>query len=268
MPLQALRWSFFVGVNRCTMRFMHGDSLTWVLFWFGILAEILINLATGLLLSIVFVTLQIQRDLLDKLDEIWILSNHAFNEIWTLRSTEQRADRRIALPAKRLSDLWERSRRTLKFALTDAQWNRLLNGITSILELQELYANKKYEPYWQQHEMNIADEKGMITPTMVDYGHWANDRKLKDEVEAYYAVKERESLAFKQINALLFFDADEMEKHGDPNKALPLPAELERAWNFAYLFPRAWKWFLSEFFGGFWREYKRSHEQKSDSRRE
>jgi hypothetical protein len=250
------------------MRFMHGDSLTWVLFWLGICAEILINLATGLLLSIVFVTLQLQRDLLGKLDDIWILSNHAFNEIWRLRSSEQRSDRRIALPATRLSDEWERSRRTLKFALTDVQWNRLLNGITSILELQSLYANKQYERYWQQHEMNLIDATGNTSTTMVDFGEWAEHQKLHDELAAYNAVKEREAVAFKQINALLFFDADEMEKHGDPNKALPLPAELERAWNFAYLFPRAWKWFLSEFFGGFWREYKRSHEQKSDGRRE
>jgi hypothetical protein len=247
---------------------MHGDSLTWVLFWIGILAEILINLATGLLLSIVFVTLQLQRDLLGKLDELWILSNHAFNEIWTARFTPHQPDGRNIPHAARLSEEWERSRRTLKFALTDAQWNRLLNGITSILELQELYTNKEHEPYWRQHEITIVDADGNRSNIAVDFGSWAKHQKLPNQQAAYAMIKERESVAFKQINALLFFDSDEMEKHGDPNKALPLPAELERAWNFAYLFPRAWKWFLSEFFGGFWREYKRAREERARDRRE
>jgi len=248
------------------MPFMRGDTLTWVLFWIGILAEILINLATGLLLSIVFVTLQLQRDLLGKLDDIWILSNHAFNEIWTLRSIEGISGDKKAPAAVRLSDEWERSRRTLKFALTDVQWNRLLNGITSILELQDLYTQKQYDRYWQQHEIKLTDESGNISSAMVDFGSWAEHAKLDDELRKFNTIKERESMAFKQINALLFFDADAMEKHGDPNQALPLPGELERAWNFAYLFPRAWKWFLSEFFGGFWHEYKRSHEEKTGGR--
>jgi hypothetical protein len=241
---------------------MRGDSLTWVLFWVGILAEILINLATGLLLSIVFVTLQMQRDLLEKLDDIWILSNHAFNEIWTLRSIDHASAGKNAPRTTRLSEEWERSRRMLKFALTDVQWSRMLNGITSILELRDIYTNQQYDRYWQQHEIKSTDAAGNTSSTTVDFGAWAEHQNHMDELLTYNAIKDRESMAFKQINALLFFDSDEMEKHGDPDKALALPAELERAWNFAYLFPRAWKWFLSEFFGGFWREFKRSHEDK------
>jgi hypothetical protein len=240
---------------------MQGDTLEWLIFVLGIVASILINLGTGLLLALAFVTLQLRRDLQAKLDDIWLLAKGAFNDITSSRlAGELRGDGGRASYA-RLWDVWTLSKRTLHFALTNDQWNKFVNAMRALGQLSDLYTDPKFDRYWRQCEIKAPDGAGGEITTMADFGEWAAHYNLAEELNGYRAFDEKQKAISRAIAYLLFYNPDKFEVTGDLEKSPPLPTELEQLWNFHYLFPRACKWFLSELFGTLVHEYRQSNRE-------
>jgi hypothetical protein len=238
---------------------MHSEDISWVLFWIGIGASIIINLSTGVLISIVFITLQIRRDLQAKLDEIWLLAHRAFNDITVSRAHgELRGDGGRASYG-RLADLWTLSQRTLRFALTEAQYDNFFNATHALSQLSDLHTGMEYDRYWKQHEIKSIDPAGNEFIQMVDFGQWAQNAGLAEELSAYQEFLGRQAAISREIAYLLFYNPAKFEADADLDAAPALPAELEQVWNFTYLFPRAWKYFASELFGSISQAYRKNN---------
>jgi hypothetical protein len=230
------------------MPLMHGDHLTWWLFWLGVLFSVIVNLGTGMLLAVTFFTLQLRRDLQERLDEISMVAHQMFDAITMSRIAGDLKSDAGATEYVKLIHAWQVARRTLHFALSKSQWEKLVTGIDALRRLRDMYVGPATEEYWKRYEIHTTNDKGVQVTLPTDFEGWAIHYKLTEELEKYREFAVRREEAEREIDYLLFYDPDKIESEGDPNRAQSLPTELEQAWDFPYLFPLAWKWFLSEVF--------------------
>jgi hypothetical protein len=227
---------------------MHGDHLNWLLFWLGILFSIVINLIIGILLAVTFFTLQIRRDLQARLDEISMLAHQMFDAITMSRIAGELQSDAGGAEYVKLIHAWQVARRTLHFALSKSQWEKLVTGIDALRRLREMYVGTDTEKYWKRYEIHTNNEKGQPVTIPTDFEGWAMHYKMTQELEEYRDFAERRESVEREIDYLLFYDPEKIESENDPDNAKSLPKELEQTWDFPYLFPIAWKWFLSEVF--------------------
>ena len=228
---------------------MRGDHLTWMLFWIGAVVSIAVNLGTGVLLAVTVFTLQLRRDLQEQLDEISTLAHQTFDEILASRfgggSLHTDAGRSVYL---KLWQTWRTSRRTLHFALSKIQWEKLVTAIDALRQLRDLYVDPAHDSYWKRYEITVKDESGQETNISADFEEWATHHKFEQKLADYREFTARKDLITREIDYLLFYNPEGFEEHGDPTQSPSLPTELEAAWDFMYLFPLSWKWFATEVF--------------------
>jgi hypothetical protein len=246
---------------------MTGDSLTRFLFWLGLGFEVIISLATGLLVSIVFVTLQLRRDLQTQLDEIWLLARRTAEAVYSAQTTAN-SDEAVNQHWGDLENEWLRARRTLKFALTGEKWEQLHTAIYAIQQLHQLNVNPEHERFLKLHPLKITDETGTHErPDAIDYGTWAEENNLPEERHAYLTFLVQRYEIDKKIQYLLYFNPDLLEQEGAAADAKSLPTELEQSWHFTYLFPRALKWFFSELFSSVRKSFRDQCRESENQRR-
>jgi hypothetical protein len=246
---------------------MTGDSLARFLFWLGLGFEVLISLGAGLLLSIVFLTLQLRRDLQTQLDEIWLLARRTAEAVYSAHVTAS-GDDAVNSHWIALENEWLRARRTLKHALTDEKWDQLRSALYSINDLYLLNTNPENQRFLKLHPLKITDSTGTHErPDAVDYGTWAENNNLPEEATAYQAFLVQRYQIDKKIQYLLYFNPDLLEQGGSATEAQSLPTELEQSWHFTYLFPRAWKWFFSELFSSVRKSFRDQCRESDRQRR-
>ena len=241
-------------------------------FWLGICIGVFVNLATGVLISLIFETLQRRRDLQRQLGEIWLLATRASEAV---NHSGLRKDGGAEAYAHwlELQDEWLRARYSLNFALSSEKRQQLEDAIAAIYELQILNSDKRNRKYLklypivvtqsansvEQAEGQTADAAGdgaigdngdaaIEEPEFVDFGTWAahngkpEERAAFDEFQAY-----RQRLDDK-IEPLLHFNPFVIARSGEVENAQSLPDELAQTWHFGFLFSRVWNWFFSEIY--------------------
>jgi hypothetical protein len=227
---------------------MRGDHLTWVLFWLGVVVSIVVNLGTGMLLAVTFFTLQLRRDLQATLDQISRLAHQTFDAITMSRIGGELKTDAGKKEYEQLSNAWVSARRTLHFALSKTQYTKLVTAIDTLRQLREMYVGQATDKYWRRYEIHRKNERGEEITQPTDYQGWAIHYRKVEELAEFLEFAQRRDDAERQIDYLLFYDPEKFETTNDPDEALPLPTELERTWDFQYLFPLAWKWFAAEIF--------------------
>ena len=227
---------------------MRGDHLTWVLFWLGVVVSIVVNLGTGMLLAVTFFTLQLRRDLQATLDHISRLAHQTFDAITMSRIAGELQTDAGRMEYEKLSQAWVGARRTLHFALSKAQYEKLVTAIDALRRLREMYVGHATDKYWRRYEIHKKDTTGAEITQPTDFQGWAIHYRKAEELAEFLEFAQIRDAVEMQIDYLLFYDPEKFETTNDPDEALSLPTELERTWDFQYLFPLAWKWFAAEIF--------------------
>jgi hypothetical protein len=219
--------------------------------WLGVGIGILSNLATGLLLSIVFETLQRRRDLQRQLGELWLLATRASEAV---NHSGLRKDGGAEAYAywRALQDEWLRARHSLNFALTQEKRRQLEESISAIYELHILNSDKRNRKFLKLHPITVAEPSDPSeTPEFVDYGTWALQSGQSEEKAAYDEFQAHRERLNQKIEYLLHFDPFAGPHRGPTSDMQSLPDELAQTWHFGFLFSRVWKWFFSELFYSF-----------------
>jgi hypothetical protein len=242
------------------------------IFWLGVFIGIISNLVTGLLLAIVFETLQRRRDLQRQLGELWLRATRASEAVNNSRLRKDGGAEAYALWLS-LQDEWLRARHSLNFALTEEKRKQVEETISAIYVLHILNsdkANRKFLKLYpvvrkQTPEVDPAATLGTTpaepvdTTDYVNFGTWAlHNGQPEAKIEYDEFQKQRERLGMLIDNMLNFnpFARPGMDTDRDSQS---LPDELAQAWHFGYLFSRVWKWFFSELYYSFARLFRKKH---------
>jgi hypothetical protein len=233
-------------------------------FWLGVGIGILCNLATGLLLSIVFETLQRRRDLQRQLGELWLLATRASEAV---NHSGLRKDGGAEAYAHwlALQDEWLRARHSLNFALTEEQRTQLEDSISAIYELHILNSDKRNRRFLKLHPITMMNESMPTqsaagtptdTPDFANYGTWALHNAMPEEKIAYDEFQAHREKLNQKIEVLLHFNPFAGERRGFEADVQSLPDELAQKWDFGFLFSRVWKWFFLELSRSFSRVFR------------
>jgi hypothetical protein len=214
--------------------------------WFGIAIGIFVNLTTGLLLSIVFETLQRRRDLQTQLGELWLLATRASEAVSHsgLRKDEGAEAYTCWLA---LQDEWLRARHSLNFALSSDKRKQLEESISAIYELHILNSDTRNQKFIKTYSA-AASASLPEAPEPIDYGTWAMQNGQPDEKAAYDEFQAQREELNKKIEYLLHFDPFASPSRRSGSDTQSLPDELAQTWHFGFLFSRVWRWFFSELF--------------------
>ena len=219
-------------------------------FFLGVFIGVISNLATGILLAIIFETLQRRRDLQRELGELWLRATRASEAVNNSRLRKDGGAEAYALWLS-LQDEWLRARHSLNFALTEDKRKQVEETISAIYVLHILNsdkANRKFLKLYpvvrkQTPELDPDAKPGATPPEpvettdYVDFGTWAlQNGQPEAKVEYDEFQKHRARLTLLIDNMLNF---DPFARPGTDNAdSQSLPDELAQAWHFGYLFSR------------------------------
>jgi len=228
-------------------------------FWISIFIGIASNLTTGVLLAIVFETLQRRRDLQRQLGELWLRATRASEAVNNSALRKDRGAEAYALWLS-LQDEWLRARHSLNFALTDGQRKRVEETISAIYALHILNCDKSNRKFMKlyplvRRQTPEADSTGgaepaepMETTNYVDFGTWAIENGQPEAKAQYEEFQKQRARLSLLIDNMLHFNPFAGPGVDADDDAQSLPDELARTWHFGYLFSRVWKWFFSELY--------------------
>jgi hypothetical protein len=240
------------------------------MFWISVLIGILSNLATGVLLAIVFETMQRRRDLQRQLGELWLRATRASEAVNNSRLRKDGGAEAYALWLA-LQDEWLRARHSLNFALTEDKRRQVEETISAIYALHILNcekANRKFLKLYpvvrkQDAQVDAVDDSGAapVEPEentdYVNFGEWAMENgqpEAKAEFDEFQ--KQRAKLSGMIDNMLNFNPFDRPHADAD-DSSQSLPDELAQSWHFGYLFSRVWKWFFYEIYYSLKRAFRK-----------
>jgi hypothetical protein len=239
------------------------------IFCLSIFIGIISNLFTGVLLAIVFETLQRCRDLQRQLGELWLRATRASEAVNNSRLRKDGGAEAYALWLS-LQDEWLRARHSLNFALTEEKRNQVEETISAIYALHILNcdkANRKFLKLYKvvrvqtpqvdpQAEPGDAPAEPIEITDYLDFGTWAiQNGQPEAKVEYDEFQKQREKLNRSIENMLSYNPFARRDRDIDDNSQ-SLPDELAQSWHFGYLFSRVWKWFFSELYYSFVRVFR------------
>jgi hypothetical protein len=240
------------------------------IFWLGIFIGIISNLATGLLLAIVFETLQRRRDLQRQLGELWLRATRASEAVNNSRLRKDGGAEAYAAWLS-LQDEWLRGRHSLNFALTEDKRKQVEETISAIYTLHILNCDKTNRKFLKMYpiarmvtpeadpdaERGTAPPEPVETTDYVDYGTWALENGQPEAKAEYDEFQQLRAKLHALIDNMLNFNPFARPGMNRDDGTQSLPDELAQAWHFGYLFSRVWKWFFYEFYYSFVRMFAR-----------